>query len=172
MTIRKLSATRGQTLAEFALVIPIFLLVLMGLFDLGRAVFIYNGLTNAAREGVRLAIVNQDGDRILERAQKMAFGVGLTTTAADIAAFYRQDPNTDDVETNEPCDDSDDEHAIAVGCIAVVEADADWTPITPIIGNIVGPITMTARSELPIEFVCPNLAFTAYDSVDKCRKQP
>ena len=50
---------RGQGLIEFALVIPIFLLLLVALFDLGRAVFAYNTLTNAAREGARMAIVNQ-----------------------------------------------------------------------------------------------------------------
>ena len=52
--------SRGQSLAEFALVLPIFLLIVMALFDIGRGVFIYNGLTNAAREAARLAIVNQD----------------------------------------------------------------------------------------------------------------
>ena len=50
----------GQSLVEFALVLPVFILVLVSLFDLGRAVFVYNTLTNAAREGARLAIVNQD----------------------------------------------------------------------------------------------------------------
>lgn len=169
--IRARRATRGQTLAEFALVIPIFLLILMGLFDLGRAVFIYNGLTNAAREAARLAIVNQDSTGIADRAQAMAFGVSLTSTPADIVAFYKQSPNADDVETNEPCDNSDDEHMIAVGCIAVVEANASWQPITPLLGAVVGNISMTGRSELPIEFVCPNPAFPQYATADLCPKQ-
>lgn len=172
MIHRKRRQGRGQTLAEFALVIPIFLLVLMGLFDVGRLVFVYNGLTNAAREGARLAIVNQDGTRIVQRAQAMAFGVGLTSTPANIVAFYRQNPDPTDVQTNEPCDNSDDEHAIAVGCIAVVETEATWQAITPIIGNVMGPISMTARSELPIEFVCPNPAFASYATADLCPKQP
>jgi Flp pilus assembly protein TadG len=172
MIRRPTGASRGQTLAEFALVIPVFLLIMMGLFDLGRAVFIYNGLTNAAREGARLAIVNQDNGRVLQRAQAMSFGVALTTPPSDIVALYRQTPNTDDVESNEPCDNSDDEHAIAVGCVAVVEADATWQPITPIIGNIVGTISLTAQSELPIEFVCPNAIYPAYATADLCPKQP
>jgi hypothetical protein len=98
--------------------------------------------------------------------------VGLTSTPANIVAFYRQNPDPTDVETNEPCDNSDDEHAIAVGCIAVVETEATWQAITPIIGNFMGPISMTARSELPIEFVCPNLAFASYATADLCPKQP
>ena len=43
------SGGRGQSLVEFALVLPVFVLVLVSLFDLGRGVFAYNTLTNAAR---------------------------------------------------------------------------------------------------------------------------
>ena len=49
----------GQALAEFALVFPIAILILLAVFDVGRAVFAYNGLTNAAREGARLAAVTR-----------------------------------------------------------------------------------------------------------------
>ncbi len=50
--------SRGQTLVEFALVIPIFLSLLMGIADLGRVVWAYNSLASAAREGARFAIVH------------------------------------------------------------------------------------------------------------------
>ena len=46
---------RGQTLVEFALVLPIFLLVVFGLIDVGRAVYTNSTLSQAAREGARLA---------------------------------------------------------------------------------------------------------------------
>jgi Flp pilus assembly protein TadG len=49
---------RGQSLVEFALVLPIFLLVITGLFDLARAVWQENTLAFAAREGTRYAIVH------------------------------------------------------------------------------------------------------------------
>jgi len=45
----------GQTLVEFALVLPIFLLVVFGLLDVGRLVFTNSALSQAAREGARLA---------------------------------------------------------------------------------------------------------------------
>jgi Flp pilus assembly protein TadG len=154
--------SRGQSLAEFALVLPIFLLIVMALFDLGRGVFIYNGLTNAAREGARLAIVNQDKTLVAQRAQDMAFGTEVTNTPAALVNFFRSGPNTDNVEANPPCDNSDASHAIAVGCIAVVKAQASWQAITPIIGDLIGPINLEARSELAIELVCPNSAFPAY----------
>ncbi len=161
----------GQSLAEFALVLPIFLILLLGLFDVGRLIFVYNGLTNAAREGARLAIVNQDKPSVKQRAQEMAFGTEITTAAADVVTFFRAQPSADDVESNSPCG-TDAAHPMAVGCIAVVDAETTWQPITPIIGSIVGPINLEARSELSVELVCPNAAFAAYASADLCPKQP
>jgi Flp pilus assembly protein TadG len=65
--VRTSSRTRGQALAELALVLPVFLLLTLAVFDIGRGVFLYVGLTNAAREGARLAIVNQDKALISDR---------------------------------------------------------------------------------------------------------
>ena len=47
----------GQSLVEFALLLPIFFLLVMALFDVGRYVFYYAVLNTAAREGARFAIV-------------------------------------------------------------------------------------------------------------------
>jgi len=47
----------GQSLVEFALIFPIFFLLVMGLFDIGRAIFYYATLNTAVREGTRFAIV-------------------------------------------------------------------------------------------------------------------
>ncbi len=54
---RRDSEAGGQTLVEFALVLPIFLLVVFGLLDVGRLVFTNAALSQAAREGARLAAV-------------------------------------------------------------------------------------------------------------------
>lgn len=48
---------RGQGLVEFALTLPIFLLLMLGLFELGRAVWLYNTMSGMAREGARWGIV-------------------------------------------------------------------------------------------------------------------
>jgi hypothetical protein len=56
-----LSASRtaaGQALVEFSLVLPFFLLLLIGIFDFGRIVWARNALENAAREAARYAIVH------------------------------------------------------------------------------------------------------------------
>jgi hypothetical protein len=49
---------RGQSLVEFALLLPLMLLIITGLFDVARAVWEENTLAYAAREGTRYGIVH------------------------------------------------------------------------------------------------------------------
>ncbi len=56
--LKKGSSQRGQALVEYALLLPIFLLLAMGILDLGRVVYFYSAINNAAREGARYGIVN------------------------------------------------------------------------------------------------------------------
>ncbi len=48
----------GQSLVEFALILPVLLLLVLGLFDVARAVWQENTLAFAAREATRYAIVH------------------------------------------------------------------------------------------------------------------
>ena len=52
---RDAASRRGQALVEFALVLPVFLMILFGIIDGGRYVFQNNVLSQAAREGARVA---------------------------------------------------------------------------------------------------------------------
>ena len=54
----KKEGQHGQSLVEFALLMPIMLLIITGLFDVARAVWEENTLAYAAREGTRYAIVH------------------------------------------------------------------------------------------------------------------
>lgn len=47
--------SRGQGLVEFALVLPVFLVLIFGIIDGGRAVFAYNQMSQAARNVARVA---------------------------------------------------------------------------------------------------------------------
>lgn len=56
--VRRLARPRrGQAMVEFALILPIFLLVVFGTLDLGRIVFLKTELENAVREGARVGQV-------------------------------------------------------------------------------------------------------------------
>ena len=49
---------RGQGLTEFAIVLPVFLLIIFGIIDLGRVVWALDNLANAAREGAHYASIH------------------------------------------------------------------------------------------------------------------
>ena len=48
---------RGVAMAEFAIILPIFMLAVIGIIEFGRAVMVQQILVNAAREGARRAII-------------------------------------------------------------------------------------------------------------------
>ena len=48
---------RGAVLIEFALVLPLLLVLFAGMFDMGLAFQRYQAVTNAAREGARMAVL-------------------------------------------------------------------------------------------------------------------
>ena len=71
---------RGQALVEFALVIPLFILVVIGIFEGARAIYTYNALSNAAREALREAVVHQNDAAIEAEADKILGGLAARTT--------------------------------------------------------------------------------------------
>ena len=59
---RRLRGERGQTLVEFALILPVFLVLVLGMLDFGSAYNIHNDMTQLAGEAARYAAVDSCGD--------------------------------------------------------------------------------------------------------------
>lgn len=57
---------RGQSLVELAIVLPILLALLVGIFEMGRAWNVYQVVTNAAREGARTAVIPSNSASTVE----------------------------------------------------------------------------------------------------------
>ncbi|HEY3308133.1 MAG TPA: TadE/TadG family type IV pilus assembly protein [Desulfuromonadaceae bacterium] len=53
-----LNNKKGAALVEMAIILPLLLLIVVGIFEFGRAMLIRNTLNNAAREGARRAAVS------------------------------------------------------------------------------------------------------------------
>ncbi len=82
------SPKRGQTLVEFAIILPLFIFLMIVIFDLGRAVYYYSVIHNAAREGARYGIINPkatDYPAIAERAKEYAIGLGADDITVTVA---------------------------------------------------------------------------------------
>jgi Flp pilus assembly protein TadG len=90
---------KGQALVEFALVAPVLLLLLLGIIDLARAWNVYQVLTDAGREGARLAVVDNgstaaDVENVVIQAAARA-GIEITNAAITLAeGSGRGEPTT------------------------------------------------------------------------------
>ena len=87
MQARHRHGERGNALIESAIIIPLLLLVMVGIFEVGRAYETWQVLTNAAREGARMSVTpNAD-----------------TNTAKDMVRQYMADgqlPNSASASVN------------------------------------------------------------------------
>ena len=128
---------RGQSLVEFALALPLLVLLLVGVFDLGRAVYASNAVSNAAHAGARVAIVNQNQADIVTAAASKAVAVEPIAVSA---------PAYDCPPTNAP----------GVGCLVSVTVTYQYAAATPLIDRITGPITISSTVTMPMERICPD----------------
>ncbi len=72
-------------MVEFALILPLLVLIIAGLFDLGRAFFAYIVISNAAREGARYATLNADYMKgTCEAVKNEALTSGITIIDSNI----------------------------------------------------------------------------------------
>jgi len=144
---RRVSA--GQALVEFALVAPIFFMLLFGTIEAGRFILFYEALNNATREGARYAIVHgsnsscpsgpmppgdptplgcydPSGDNVKQRVRDGAFG--LLGSGVDVVPVWTGLGNARDADVT-------------------VTATYTYEPLVPI---PLPPITIEAESRLVI----------------------
>lgn len=99
---------KAQAIVEFAIVLPILLLVLVGIFEVGRYLFIYSAVTNASRNAVRYASavgLDDSGyhkymycDGIKDTAVKSAYLVPASNLTISIS--YDEGPGTSAIVTD------------------------------------------------------------------------
>lgn len=154
-TTRGRVRTRGQGLVEFALVLPVFLLMVFGLIDGARFVYLNSVLSQAAREGARLgsveagwlgsgdpscgatggpvcpASVTALRDHVLAAANRMvspfgSIGSGKVYLSCDARGSAPTAPDW----TGATCANH------APNNVVSVRVELDFTPITPILGQL------------------------------------
>ena len=75
---------RGQGLVEFALVLPVFLLLIMGIIEFGRIMVTYSSISTASRDAVRYAISVGDTSSGIPHYQDC---LGIRAAAQNVALF-------------------------------------------------------------------------------------
>lgn len=131
---------RGQAVVEFSLAILVFLVILMGIFDFGRGMYMYNGVAQAAREIARRTSVypgavlgsSPQSQAVIRTQNAMVPSLGAPTFVCETV--------TGASSTNNPC---------ASGDFVRVTVTAVYEPITLLgfLGDI--PLTSSSSAQIP-----------------------
>src|SRR5688572_15839370 len=161
--IRKKNTTKAQAMTEFALTLTILLMVVYGLLETGRLLFIYASTVTAARQAVRYGSatgVNGSGTAYYEdcdgiRAAVHNVGFINTFDNPDIVIAYDRGVESDgsirQIDSGNPDPDCDNDIAtidIQNGDRIRVQVSTQWEPIVPIVP--LEPFTITAESSRTI----------------------
>lgn len=120
---------RGQAFVELALILPVFLLIVMGVLDLGRVFYTYEAIANAAREGARYCALNahvangNPSTGTTSRVTGELSGTGISATVASPV-----------------CDTT-----VVAGNQVTVTVNTTYTPVTSV---VTGPITLSAHASM------------------------
>jgi Flp pilus assembly protein TadG len=82
MRSKLIKSERGAALLETAITIPLLLLISVAIFEFGRAYQTWQVLTNAAREGARVAVISGTSDDQVRAAVRTYMTAGRLTNAA------------------------------------------------------------------------------------------
>lgn len=181
MSASRRKAQQSQALIEFALVSPVLLLLIFGIIDLGRAVFYYDTLNHAAREGARAAVSASStlptNASVLAAVTQQLVGapvaepcpqgpVTATAPPDNTAWVYVTEPNPPaTVETNPPMNAPGGEYPASAtgGCSAVSPASGNaplqvtvrfnFVLVTPIVAQVTANrILLTAAAVFRTEY--------------------
>jgi Flp pilus assembly protein TadG len=154
MNARRQGRREGQALVEFSLALIPFLVLMMGVFDLGRAIYMMNSTAEAAREIARVTVVHPFGATTDLGSSTQTQGVIATqrglvpnlqiTPSTDIVCVQ---PNYDEANTflvrpDSECRDRADR-------LVQVRVTAPFSPVTPLV-SMFGSHTFESTSRVDV----------------------
>jgi len=148
---------KGQGMVELALTLPIFLTLVYGIFEVGRAIFMYSAVLNASRDAARYAAATgknssgveyyRDCSGIIAHAEKVSAFVDLSATDAVVIRYDRPGDVSPDLGL---CPLPSDKK-LSVGDRVIVTIQATFNPIVPLLNFTNIPITATTTRSVVTE---------------------
>ncbi len=154
---------RGQATLEAALTFPVLIIVLLGIFDLGRAILAYSTISNAAREGARFGIIHptwRDSDGVTpydesNTIEGHAAAYMTTLDASHVQIDVCLPPSNYDIATYDfdacPNENTDPER----GDPLTVTVRYDFLAATPVISALWGGGNLSLGSRTTMELELP-----------------
>lgn len=129
----RLTCQKGQALVELAICLMLLFTIVFGITEFGRAMYIQNTLTNAAREGARWVVV-QGSPSVSQSALLQRVGPFIPFEHAALTATCT--PNT----------------ALVRGQAVLVEVSLPFQPVVPLISRFFSPNTrLRGRAQMLYE---------------------
>ncbi len=120
---------KGQSMVEFALVLPILVMLLFGIIDFGRIFHTYLAIDHASREAARTASIGENDAAIVSTAVASAASIHLTAGQVAVSPGGSK----------------------ASGSDVTVTITYPISFLTPIVSNLTGPITLSSSTVMRIE---------------------
>ncbi|MEZ6061460.1 MAG: TadE/TadG family type IV pilus assembly protein [Planctomycetaceae bacterium] len=117
------SSRTGAAVVEFAIIIPIFLILVLGIIEFGRAMSVGQMVTNASREGCRQAILDGSSSTAVEAYVDNFLSGALGVTAADVTVTCFVNGAAADVSTAEESDTIRVRVSVPFDRVSLVQAD-------------------------------------------------
>jgi len=139
------AVARGQSMAEFALVVPVLLMIVLVTLDAGRLFYSYLTITNAARVAANYAGANPfDWDDPDYEARVLAEGLGNLGGFCDVPAPPVPAPDFTDsaVDINPTPTDVGDHASVTISC--------EFSPVTPLLGSLLGGLDLEVTAVFPV----------------------
>jgi hypothetical protein len=161
----KFKSQRAQGLVEFALLAPIFFLVLLGVLDLGRAGFFFVVGSGLARDGARFASVYNNGSGLVDAAvtgnlqlEAAAVGIANSSFTMPAGACGTATPPMPPAALS-PCQTPPPdnmyifiENVPGTPHYKKVSTVYAFRPVTPMLSQITGTIYIVATSAMTVEY--------------------
>jgi PKD repeat protein len=153
------SRTRGQSLVEFALVLPIIMMLTLTALDFGRVYLGYINLQNMARVAANFAANNPlawtaSTDPVVQVNRDAAKAKYQKEILGDASASNCNLPMVGGVQIAPAptFTDADGDGTPEIGDVATVGVSCTFGVITPVISNIVGgSVQVSAASKFPVK---------------------
>lgn len=156
---RKSGDERGVSLVEFAMILPLLLLLIFGIIEFGRLISARETVNQATRNSARYGSANQvtvNGvpqylDCDLIRAAGTDTGGLVTITASEITVAYDNGPGTGSYGSCPAGGSGPNENSIASGDRVIVTVSTQLDLMTPIISQFFGgSVTLTSTDRRTI----------------------
>jgi hypothetical protein len=146
---KKRIRSKGQSLLEFGMAFPLLMMLVIGVMEMGRLIYIYSAVTTASREGARYGFslgqtpggvpYYEDCDGIREAARASTSIAGIST--ADIHIHFDNGPGT---EIASYCPPTSVEHGTRI----VVSVSSTFDAIVPLLPIPSFEISSTAKRSI------------------------